>query len=277
MDYRLHTTLDGNIVFTSQLAESPYVRSRDLYKFIWVESGTVTLTVDYVETVINRGEVLTLSPLQHLEFKSIDGDYEALLFDSNFYCIYGHDSEVSCNGLLFNGSSHNIVLRLTSDEAATLKRISAELEDEYGRGDDFREEMLRIMLKWFIITCTRAARRELNVTPERERSFDIVRQFYVLVDMNFREKKQVRDYAQMLFRSPKTLSNLFAEYGLPSPLNVIRERTAAEAKRLLIYTSKSAKEIGDILGFDDIAAFSRFFKTVVGESLSDYRKNANRE
>ena len=35
------------------------------------------------------------------------------------------------------------------------------------------------------------------------------------------------------------------------------QRLEAEAKRLLLYTSKNAKEIADILGFEDLSAFSQ--------------------
>ena len=132
--------------------------------------------------------------------------------------------------------------------------------------------MLRTLLKRFIITCTRIAREKFSVSHEKEKSFDIVRQYYVLVDSHFKEKKMVQDYADMLHRSPKTLSNLFMSYGLPSPLRIIHERVEAEAKRLLLYSSKSAKEIAEILGFEDISAFSRFFKNMTGESITDYKK-----
>ena len=107
--------------------------------------------------------------------------------------------------------------------------------------------------------------------------FDVIRQFYVLVASHFKEKKQVQDYADMLCRSPKTISNLFSLYGLSSPLRVIHERVDAEAKRLLLYTGKSAKEISEILGFEDLATFSRFFKKMNKESLSEYRKREKRE
>ena len=125
--------------------------------------------------------------------------------------------------------------------------------------------------------CTRIARQKYEITAERERSFDVVRQFYVLVDQHFKEKKQVRDYAEMLFRSPKTLSNLCADYGFPTPLQIIHERVYAEAARLLLYTSRSAKEIGSILGFEDIATFSRFFKKMTGKSIKDFRKEGKQE
>ena len=137
--------------------------------------------------------------------------------------------------------------------------------------------MLRIVLKRFIITCTRIARQRFGVGQEKEKTFDIIRQYYVLVDRHFKEKKQVQDYADILCRSPKTLSNLFSACGLPSPLRVIHERSEAEAMRLLLYTRKSAKEISSILGFEDLPAFSRFFKKMTGESVSDYRKRVKRE
>ncbi len=86
------------------------------------------------------------------------------------------------------------------------------------------------------------------------------------------KKKQVQDYADLLFRSPKTLSNLFASCGVPSPLRIIHERIESEAKRLLLYTPKSAKEISELLGFEDLSTFSRFFKKMTGESVSNFRK-----
>ena len=75
------------------------------------------------------------------------------------------------------------------------------------------------------------ARLRLETGKGRENGFDIIRQFYVLVDNHFKEKKQVQDYAEMLYRSPKTLSNLFSLYGLDSPLHIIHERIDAEARR----------------------------------------------
>ncbi len=69
--------------------------------------------------------------------------------------------------------------------------------------------MLRILLKRFIIQCTRIARHRMNITREKESGFEIVRQYYNLVDEHYRTKKQVQDYADMLHKSPKTLSNIF--------------------------------------------------------------------
>lgn len=278
MDYQLNTPLNGNIAMTYHFHERlPLQRDRTLYKFIWVQSGTLTIEVDHIPMQLGKDEIITLTPLHHLEVKEIDGEYLTFLFNSNFYCIFGHDNEVSCNGFLFYGSSNVMKLKLSEAESSNLHDIVRIFRQESAIHDNLQEEMLRIVLKRFIITCTRIARREFEVGPENEKAFDIIRRYYVLVDQHFRKKKQVQDYADILCRSPKTLSNLFSSCNQPSPLRVIHERIEAEAKRLLLFTKKSAKEISDLLGFEDQAAFSRFFKKMTGESVSEYKKRVQRE
>ena len=278
MDYQLNTRLNGNIAMTSSYHERASLqRAKTLYKFIWVQSGTLTLEIDHISMRLEKDEIVTLTPLHHLEVKEVDGEYLTFVFNSNFYCIYGHDNEVSCNGFLFYGSSKVMKLALSVGQSSNLHDIVRIFRQESVIHDNLQEEMLRIVLKRFIITCTRIARQLFGVGQEKEKTFDIIRQYYVLVDRHFKEKKQVQDYADILCRSPKTLSNLFSTCGLPSPLRVIHDRIEAEAMRLLLYTHKSAKEISSILGFEDLSAFSRFFKKMTGESVSDYRKRVKRE
>lgn len=276
MEYCFNTRLKGSMALTSVYEQNRQLqKDKSLYKFIWVQQGRLVLEVDHIEMVVGKDEVVPLTPLHHICFKRIEGEYLALLFNSNFYCIYGHDNEVSCNGFLFNGTSRVMKLQLSDSQSAILHEITDKFVGEYEIRDNLQEEMLRILLKRFIIICTRIARGMFTVSGEKEKSFDIVRQYYVLVDQHFKEKKMVQDYADLLHRSPKTLSNLFSTYNQPSPLKVIHERIEAEACRLLLYTSKSAKEIADILGFEDLSAFSRFFKNMRGESISGYRKREN--
>ncbi len=275
MIQQYNTKLKGKLVLTdSYHTDKALQKEKNLYKFIWVRNGSITLEIDHQEVILVPNEVISLSNLQHLEFKSIDGDYLTLLFNSNFYCIYGNDHEVSCSGFLFNGSSHVIRFVLDDAEQKLLNDIADTLSKEFSVSDNLQEEMLRIQLKRFIIQSTRIARRRLNITQEKEYSFEIIRQFFILVDTHYREKKQVQDYADMLHKSPKTLSNIFSACKLPSPLRVIHERVEAEAKRLLLYSNKSSKEIADLLGFEDQSSFSRFFKNMTGQSTVQFRNSS---
>lgn len=278
MEYKLNTKLNGCVAMTTNLhKDKELALDKSLYKFIWVQEGTLTVVIDHIELQLMKDEIISLTPVQRIEIKEVNGAYLCLAFNSNFYCIFGHDNEVSCNGLLFYGSSQIMRIQLTPDESERLHSISSIFKDECIVQDSLQEEMLRIVLKRFIITCTRVARKRFSITQEKETSFDLIRQFYVLVDTHFKEKKQVRDYAEMLYRSPKTLSNLFLEYNLPSPLRIIHERIDSEAKRLLLYTNKTAKEIAELLNFDDLATFSRFFKKMNHESISEFRKREKKD
>ena len=101
--------------------------------------------------------------------------------------------------------------------------------------------------------------------------FDIVREFNYLVEKHFKEKHSVAEYASLLNKSPKTLSNLFGKMHDRSPLKVIQDRLMLEARRLLRYTEKPISEIGYEIGFNDIQSFSRFFKKNEGRSPSEFR------
>ena len=220
-----HTKLKGTLALTdSYLTEKALQKEKGLYKFIWVRNGSITVEIDHQEMILTQDEVISLTHLQHLEFKSIDGEYLTLLFNSNFYCIYGNDHEVSCSGFLFNGSSHVVRFMLNESERRSMEDVVGLLDREFTVSDNLQEEMLRILLKRFIIQSTRIARQRLNITQEKEYSFEIIRQYYNLVDEHFRTKKQVQDYADLLHKSPKTLSNIFSSCKLPSPLRVIHER-----------------------------------------------------
>ena len=266
-----NTKIKGKVILSDSLHENKaLLKDKTLYKFIWVLSGQLELDVDHQPVVLKEGQLLTLSHLHHVDFVRVDGEYLSLLFNSNFYCIYGNDHEVSCNGLLFHGSSHVVIFDLSGEERRKIATLTGIMREEFESRDHLQDEMLRVLLKRFIILCTRIAENRQGVRKENGMQFETIRKFYVLVDTHFKEKKQVQEYADMLNKSPKTLANLLSSYQQPSAIRVIHNRVQAEAERLLLYSSKSSKEIALMLGFEDQATFSRFFKNATGLSTTEY-------
>ena len=78
-----------------------------------------------------------------------------------------------------------------------------------------------------------------------------------------------------MHRSPKTVTNIFSKFAPESALQVIHNRVVMEARRMLVYTDASAKEIAWKLGYEDPAQFSKLFKRHVGLSPSDYRSSVS--
>ncbi|MEN0053908.1 MAG: helix-turn-helix domain-containing protein [Mucilaginibacter sp.] len=194
-------------------------------------------------------------------------------YNRDFYCIVDHDNEVSCAGFLFFGSYGNLFIGLDQINKTKLERLREVFLEEFETHDSTQSEMLKMLLKRLIIIATRLAKGEyVKERPVESDKFDIVRKYNLLVDRNFKTQHQVRFYADLLNKSPKTLSNLFARYHHQLPLQIIHERIISEAKRLLYYTDKTAKEIAYELGFEDAAHFSRFFKNVTGQNISEYKR-----
>jgi len=194
-------------------------------------------------------------------------------YNRDFYCIVDHDNEVSCAGFLFFGSYGHLFIKLDESNQAKLGILKKVFLEEFETADSTQTEMLKMLLKRLIIISTRLAKEQyVKEPPVESDKFDIVRKYNLLVDRNFKAHHQVQFYANELSKSPKTLSNLFARYHHKLPLQIIHDRIIDEAKRLIYYTDKSAKEIAYELGFEDAAHFSRFFKNITGQNISEYKK-----
>jgi AraC-like DNA-binding protein len=242
-----------------------------LLTIAWNRGPAQTVWVEGVPVRLPAGAVVTLMGSQAYRFErgSVLVVWE---FNGDFYCIEDHDREVSCAGLLFYGSPGPLVLGPDDDDARRLAALLDVFVDEFGTRDDIQAEMLRMLLKRLIIRLTRLARATVVARGLAEAQVDLVRQFNLLVEQHYRRLHRVRDYARLMNKSPKTLSNVFARVDGRSPGQVIRERVAVEAKRLLRYTDRSAKQIAHDLGFDDQGAFSRFFRVSAGVSPTEFRQ-----
>jgi AraC-like DNA-binding protein len=72
--------------------------------------------------------------------------------------------------------------------------------------------------------------------------------------------------------SPKFVTKHFQKLGAIKPSSFIKNRIWLEAKRLLIYTDKTVKEIAFELGFNDPAYFTRFFTKAISKSSLQFKK-----
>lgn len=269
------TELDSRIVLADQDADLHRFEGQDFFKIIWNRGASVPLNIDGEQLPLEQDQMICLTPIQNINLSDLAGEYYLLLFNREFYCIHENDHEVSCEGLLFWGSSELPVIQLDDEERPKFETLFQVLVDEMSTMDRIQGEMLRMLLKRLIIKGTRLARRQLFPESVGNKQTELIRRFNILVEQHFREYHQVSDYADMLYKSPKTLSNVFADAGHKTPLEMIHYRIALEAKRQLVKTDKFAKEIAFELGFEEPAHFSRFFKKEAGMSPSQYRNQAD--
>jgi AraC-like DNA-binding protein len=200
---------------------------------------------------------------------------QMLYYNRDFYCVQIHDAEVACDGLLFNNVFENPKVDSSEVESEIFKNLFKQVLEEIKLKDPSSEEMIRTYLKQIIIRATRIW-KEQNLASETLQlpnlEQDFFRNFSRFLEIHFREKHSVSDYAELLNIAPKTLSNKFHKLGLENPNDMIKNRIVLETKRLLLYTDLSIKEIAYQLGYKDPAYFNRLFTQKTKSSPAAFRK-----
>lgn len=239
--------------------------------FVFNKGKEQNVQIDDVVYTMPPNSLLPLVANQNFSFEYPE-ELAAWQFNREFYCIVEHDVEVSCVGFLFYGIHHPMFIHLSPNDVEMLRLLEKQCSEEFVASDRFQGEMLRTLLKSLIIRATRSAKKQCqNYQAISDDKMDLVRKFSLLLEGSFKQEHQVKYYASALNKSPKTLSNIFALLSQPSPSKLIQNRIILEAKRLLRYTHKTAKEITYELGFESPAHFSRFFKLCSGVSISAFR------
>jgi len=257
--------------------ESASIISGDAYKeyikVLFLPSG-FELQVDLTHYKVNQPTLFFVTPNQYLNIKKTGTQNGYFIFyNRDFYCIQIHDDEVACDGLLFN-NIHNIpTVVLEQDEVPFFTSIFGQMQDEFGLNDVSLEEMIRTYLKQVFIKAARLWKKQnLNTElAQQNNDLEFFRKFTLLVEQHYRQKHNVSEYAEILCIAPKTITHKFKRLNLPQPNDVIKNRIVLEAKRLLVHTSLTAKEVGYMLGYEDPAYFSRLFVQKTGLTTSGFR------
>lgn len=260
---------------TVQFEESCVVNSPqqiNQYKVFWIKEGTGKYNIDFKSYSFEDGVLFFLSPGQvfSVDSEKIKEAYQ-LSFTRDFYCIQTHDAEVSCNRVLFNNIYETPFVVPSEKETQKLDFILQNLKEEFELEETAQYDMLQSLLKQFIVYSVRI-KKEKDVVKESVET-KLFKDFSLLVEQNFKKIHRVTGYAYRLGLSPKSLTKHLQKIGTETPSDFIKNRIITEAKRLLLYTDDSIKQVAFDLGFNDPAYFSRFFTKATGQSPKQFKRS----
>ncbi|GAC1420565.1 MAG: helix-turn-helix domain-containing protein [Flavisolibacter sp.] len=195
-----------------------------------------------------------------------------IYYNRDFYCVEIHDKEVACDGILFHNVYETSVVLTNKKQSSELQNILASIKEEIKMDDGGVEEMLRTFLKQIIIKCTRIWKLTHYLSGEKAKpEVEFLRSFSQLIEWNYTRHHSVADYAKLLHISPKALNKRITKMSNTSPNDIIKNRILLEAKRLLVHTGLTSKEIGYKLGYEDSSYFIRFFTKQAASSPQNFR------
>jgi len=195
-----------------------------------------------------------------------------LVFSREFYSLGIQDEDLLMTLPFFNNNSSEPLLNLDEEEFAELHDIIEHLRRDYKRDSEIREDVLRSYLHIFLLKCRYFFNQKyLDSNVINNPGFAKVNKFRKLVEQNFTKIHLVKEYADLLFETPAQLNKVVKSITGENASEFIIKRIVLEAKRLLIYTGLSNKEIAFKMNYDDPSYFSRLFRKKVGVSPSQFR------
>lgn len=272
----LHTTLglEKSLIYIRKLENCPpsYLNDpwrKDFFEIVWLQNEFPLHAVMDGGTP-ERGDWIYLIPPYRvhqlnkagkngiiLSFKRDFLDEEDKEFYLDIFKIFNIQGEFSC-------------LPLTPETAKELSKVYSLLEEEYlEQHNSFL--ILKAMLKVFLLKLIRIKEHVFTTQDVNQKR---VYEFMMLLEENYQEERTADFYASELGISSKRLNQILKEKLDKTGMQLIHDRIILEAKRKIIHSENTLKEIAYDLGFTDRPYFSRFFKKQTGSSPEDFQKQA---
>ncbi|MCB0685113.1 MAG: helix-turn-helix domain-containing protein [Saprospiraceae bacterium] len=204
-----------------------------------------------VTTSVPLGWVITFSR----DFLMENNIPESFISNINLFRQFGETPPLPVDGEIFD----------------QLRQITREMQEAIAAGARYRNRVLGALLQLFLIHCSNSCSLDAKQLNEEDSGVCMLRAFKQLVEEKFNQWHQVSQYADKIHISSKHLSQTVKKMSGKSAKEFIQDRITLEAKRLLLHTPLSIKEISYQLGFADPLHFSSYIRKQTGLSPSHLR------
>lgn len=244
---------------------------KDHYLLVFVRRADSRQWIDMTPYVLKENTIYFSGPNQVIVKEEVNQLWSTgIAFTSEFLALQGNASLTKLP--LIQNPQNEHELRLTEADILVVEELLNKIRMEYHQPGEWQQRMLSAYLT---VLLTYLSRLYTEQFAGNEPSADklLLKTFQARIDEHFGHLHEVGEYASLLNMSAGHLSEVVkAQSGKPA-IKHIHERLALEARRLLVHTHHSLKEIAYELGFSDASYFSRFFKRETGVTPAEYRIN----
>ena len=243
--------------------------------FLFIE-GSGSHFIDFENFPIHNNSIHFVSPGQvHMVKRGIGSYGFAILFSRDFYYTNARQDTLFTLPFL-NNNSRKPVIDLNEEQFEPLLQLVKEMENEFNGADPHRQELIYSLLNILLIRAKRYFSDSRDSATESGPG-RIFRQFRVLLENSFTTLHSPSAYAEKLAVSEKYLNQVVKNISGRTVSEHIAARISLEARRLLLHSDLSFKEIAAFLHFEDASYFSRFFRKQSGKTPSQFRQESRKE
>ncbi|GAF03484.1 AraC family transcriptional regulator [Saccharicrinis fermentans] len=243
------------------------------YHILWIEKGKGTHYVDF-KPVDLEDNMIIFVPNNCVNLFDKKGAYQGkvIIFTDSFFSKNNHDMLFLHSSILFSDWYDIVTIKLNSNPSELHLCIDF-MEKEFKRSADAAQYyILHNMLYVFLLQAEREMRKQGFKEQKPSFHLDCVVLFKDLLEQNFKKDRSVKNYAAALNISDKQLHKATTTLLDKTPKQIIDERVILEAKRLLVHSHQSIKEITFALGYDEPTNFVKYFRKHTDLTPSEFRQ-----
>lgn len=250
------------------MARASFPHRHTFYEIVHVTGGTGAHVVDLARWALRPPHLCVISPGQVHHWEDAEGlDGHVVLFTDDFLLDHPADRE------LLRRLSERPWLDLDGPTHARTARLIAELDEEYRGGREGVESVLRALLHVLVVRAARVPAAAEAAPPARAGA--VAEEFVRLNGRADLGLWSVGACAERIGVTTGYLTEAVKAATGRTPSQLVREARAQEAKRLLVRTDLTVRQVAGRLGFADPAYFCRFFRRETGVTPGEFRRDGD--
>ncbi|MBD0254596.1 MAG: helix-turn-helix domain-containing protein [Cytophagales bacterium] len=244
---------------------------KDYYLFVLVKAGNSRHWVDFIPYTVRPDHFYFTVPQQvHLKEDVAPMQGFVTGFTEEFLLLEENRTLRQLPVIQNPAGAHELVLG--AEDVAYLEEVMRKMLAEFNTGGNWRNQMLASWLRVLVIYLSRLYTDQFGENKITQRHC-LLKSFQQLIGAHYHHLHDVTGYANLLNLTPGYLNDAVKGQSGKTAISHIHNRLAVEAKRRLLHTELSVKQIANALGFEDAAYFNRFFKRLTGSTPIGYRQH----
>ena len=255
--------------------EQPHKHS--YYEICFFTGGNGIHEIDFVKHEIVAPSIHFVRPGQvHLIYRGEEYKGYLIIFSEDFFNLNFENIDIIPGYPLVthleNGPILNLIPTQYDEFFALIQNIESEIEND----DSDSQKIIVSYLQIFFLKLRRYFSKLMTsqndtISPMKKTMYH----FNQLVDKYYNEIHHVKEYAELLGESAVRLNYAIKSVTGKTASDIIIERLILEAKRLLLFSDLSNKEVAYKLNYEDPSYFARIFRKKTGMTPTEFRAKMN--
>jgi AraC-like DNA-binding protein/quercetin dioxygenase-like cupin family protein len=261
-------------VYFSDSGESDSPHRHAYYAIIFIEKGEGVHYVDFMEYKVEDNSIFFILPgqMHQLLFLSHPKGW-VMSFTEEFLVANSIPEKLVNDIYLFNDYGQSPPLPINETQMPVYLNIISQIEI-FSQIQNYKTEAIGSLIKLFLIQSNNHCSLQKENNPQfLETTNHLLRAFKRLLNKHYVTHHLVSDYADMLAVTADYLNKTVKSITGKSAKEHIQSKLIIEAKRSLLFTNLSSKELSYDLGFDESAHFNNFFKKTTGLTPTEFRNS----